>query len=257
MEVKIYNDEVQKHITHTIRGKVAFALGDGHCLRRSIGKTEFMSPGEVVQQLQRKCLEMIKERKVMQIESDIGWYLGIAYPNPAWLQLQTSVQNHTDVYAGNNELQLWAIIAKKPMISLNAYTGVATLYKPDLRHLPTTHNDLAQLHNNLMDEYGKLPGYVPYNNINHYNAIIQLDALTTGETPAEIPRIDQGKEHKRANITPDAGTDEEKDMLTLDVSSETKRTATAKPEDTRKKKKQKQNTNSQCKTRNIITHCTF
>jgi hypothetical protein len=107
------------------------------------------------------------------------------------------------------------------MISLNAYTGVATLYKPDLRHLPTTHNDLAQLHNNLMDEYGKLPGYVLYNNINHYNAIIQLDALTTGETPAEIPRIDQGKEHKRANITPNAETEEEKDMLTLDVASET------------------------------------
>ena len=38
-------------------------------------------------------------------------------------------------YAGNNELQLWALIAKKPMVSLNAHTGVATLYKPDLGNI--------------------------------------------------------------------------------------------------------------------------
>jgi hypothetical protein len=135
-----------------------------------------MSPGEVVQQMQKKCQLMLENNERMAVESNKRWYDKVANPPTEWLELKTSSPSYTQRHAGCNKLQLWTLISKRPMVSLNANTGEATVYEPNLRHLPIIRKDLDQLSDELLGKYNKPPGYVLYNNINHYNAIIRTES---------------------------------------------------------------------------------
>jgi hypothetical protein len=126
-------------------------------LRRVLGKIDNTSPGEVVEKLQRKSHEILATTQTLYINSR-NWYQRLANPPAQWLQLQTSVENVTPEYAGDSEMQLWAVLTNKPIVSLNAVTGKAMVYEPVINKLPTMRTDLHQTHNNLIEKYGKAPG---------------------------------------------------------------------------------------------------
>jgi hypothetical protein len=89
-----------------------------------------------------------------------------------WLKLETSVRSHTNIFAGISELHIWAIITQKPVITLNAITGTATVFTPDQKVLPKVYTNPQQAHEETRERHTTSPGYVLYNNINHYNAIM-------------------------------------------------------------------------------------
>ena len=47
-------EDILEHTDHTLHEKVVCVLGDGHCLRRALGKIDNISPGEVVKRLQQQ-----------------------------------------------------------------------------------------------------------------------------------------------------------------------------------------------------------
>ena len=75
---------------------------------------------------------MLENNERMAVESNKRWYDKVANPPTEWLELKTSSPSYTQRYAGCNELQLWTLISKRPMVSLNANTGEATVYEPNL-----------------------------------------------------------------------------------------------------------------------------
>ena len=60
----------------------------------------------------------------------------------------------------------------KPVITLNAITGTATVFTPDKKVLPKVYTNPQQAHEETRERHTTPPGYVLYNNINHYNAIM-------------------------------------------------------------------------------------
>ena len=53
--IHVQDDRLQNHITTYLKATVLYALGDGHCLRRSLGKIENISPGKVVRKMKTYC----------------------------------------------------------------------------------------------------------------------------------------------------------------------------------------------------------
>ena len=55
LPVQLTNAMIQEYLDHTLYyGKVVYVLGNGHCLRRALGKIDNMSPGEVVKKTTTK-----------------------------------------------------------------------------------------------------------------------------------------------------------------------------------------------------------
>ena len=124
----------EPHNTY-LKATVLYALGDGHCLRRSLGKIENISPGEVVRKMKTYCENVLNTQATLYINGQV-WYHQLANPSDHWLQLETSVWSHTNIFAGISELHnIWAIITQKPVIVLNAITGTATVFTPDKKVL--------------------------------------------------------------------------------------------------------------------------
>ena len=138
---------------------------------------------------------MLENNERMAVESNKRWYDKVANPPTEWLELKTSSPSYIRRYTGCNELQLWTLISKRPMVSLNANTWEATVYEPNLRHLPIIRKDLDQLSDDLLGKYNKPPGYVLYNNINHYNAIIRTES-EDAEDMEHTPMQNTAKKNK-------------------------------------------------------------
>ena len=67
-----------------IQGRKIIVLGDGHCLRRCIGKLMGLHPGEIVRYMRNKCKQMVDNQEKLLVESDYGWYTNMAYGNRSW-----------------------------------------------------------------------------------------------------------------------------------------------------------------------------
>ena len=131
--IHIQDERLQNHITTYLKATVLYALGDGHCLRRSLGKIENISPGEVVRKMKTYCENVLNTQTTLYIDEHV-WYHRLANPPDHWLKLETSVPSHTSIFAGISELHIWAIITQKPVITLNAITGTATVFTPDKKY---------------------------------------------------------------------------------------------------------------------------
>ena len=169
--IRIVAPQLWEHVNIFLGATVTYTLGDGHCLRRSLGKIENVRPGIIVKKMKTYCENALQTKTKLYIDSK-QWYQKMANPPETWLKLETNVKSDTHIYAGVSELHIWAIITKKPMISFNAVTGTATVYKPDEKIIPTVHTDLQQTHKEVSDQYNTTPGYVLFDNVNHYNAVL-------------------------------------------------------------------------------------
>ena len=220
---------LQNHITTYLKATVLYALGDGHCLRRSLGKIENISPGEVVAKMKMYCQNVLDTQTILYIDGQ-EWYHRLANPPDHWIKLETSVRSYTDIFAGISELHIWAIITQKPIITLNATTGTATVFTPDKKVPPKVYNNPQQAHEKTRDQYTTPPGYVLYNNVNHYNAIL------TQTQREEHAQQQPSKLQKMSNQSKTNPTREEKPAETK------KRTLSSFFDKTLQHKKQRKNT---------------
>ena len=133
--ITIQANHLQNHITTYLKATVLYALGDGHCLRRSLGKIEIVSPGEVVRKMKTYCENVLNTQATLYKDGH-AWYRRLANPPDHWLKLETIVWSYTNIFAGISELHIWVIITQKPVIALNAITGTATVFTPDKKVLP-------------------------------------------------------------------------------------------------------------------------
>ena len=134
-------ENVQQHIRNfihcDIKGKIIWVLGDGHCLRRAIGKVYRISPGEVIEQIRRKCTRMLASKQKMYIESDTEWYKTCVNRPAKWDKIQESVkqtQISREEWGGNNEIQIWANISATYITVIDNDLDSAMTYHPGEDH---------------------------------------------------------------------------------------------------------------------------
>ena len=159
-----------------IQGRKIIVLGDGHCLRRCIGKLMGLHPGEIVRYMRNKCKQMVDNQEKLLVESDYGWYTNMAYGNRSWDNIANNVWQFTSIHANINELQLWVNIHKGPLVVLNVGTDEATIYVDTLTELPKiSQQTFIETHVSLCDKYSKQPMYLIFNPSEiHYNAIVYV-----------------------------------------------------------------------------------
>ena len=211
--IQVTSQEVVSHIQNTVKGEIVAALGDGHCLRRSLGKITNISPGEVVRKMQQKSREMRENNEKMRIESDSSWYEKAANPETIWLKLETNVKCSTPIYGGHNELLMWSIIIDEPIIVLNAITGTAMSYEPTILCNITEHTQLNDLHQRLTQKYTKQPKYILYNNSNHYNSVLH----TTQEPESEYEILIIRPKKRTHNVIETDSEDEDEEVEEIDA----------------------------------------
>ena len=233
--IHIQDERLQNHITTYLKATVLYALGDGHCLRRSLGKIENISPGEVVRKMKTYCENVLNTQTTLYIDEH-AWYHRLANPPDHWLKLETSVPSHTSIFAGISELHIWAIITQKPVITLNAITGTATVFTPDQKALPKVYTNPQQAHEETRERHTTPPGYVLYNNINHYNAII------TQAQREEHAKQQPSKQQKTSPQSETTTTNEKRHSTSEDIPIEKKkRTLSSFFDTTVQPKKQRKN----------------
>ena len=59
----------------TINGSTTGVTGDGHCLRRSLGKLWDMHPGEVIGKMREGARYIQQNAGKLKIESNEEWYV--------------------------------------------------------------------------------------------------------------------------------------------------------------------------------------
>ena len=122
----------------TINGRTIWVRGDGHCLRRALGKLWEMQPGEVIQKTREGIRYLQLNAGKLRIESNGDWYKIMINRPEQWDNIQSNT-NHMcsrEDWGGDNELCLWAYITQTTIILTNKNHSTYTMYKPDRDYLP-------------------------------------------------------------------------------------------------------------------------
>ena len=157
------------------------------------------------------CENVLNTQATLYIDGQ-AWYHRLANPPDHWLELETSVWSYTNIFAGISELHIWAIITQKPIIALNAITGTATVFTPDKKAPPKVYINPQQAHEETRNRYAKPPGYVLYNNVNHYNAIMTQTQREehTQQLPSKLQNTSNQSKTNPTTINPPYPAREEK-----------------------------------------------
>ena len=166
----------------TINGSTAGVRGDGHCLRRSLGKLWDMHPGEVIGKMREGARYIQQNAGKLKIESNEEWYECVINRPSQWDSIQTNTSHacSREDWGGDNELCLWAYITQTTIILTNKNRNTYTMYQPDRNSLPTIHDarQLQRLHDSFILR-GTEHAYLIYDGY-HYNPI-----RYTNETPRD------------------------------------------------------------------------
>ena len=73
----------------TIKGSTTGTRGDGHCLRRSLGKLWGMHPGEVISKMREGARYLQQNEGKLRIESNDEWYERVINRPKEWDDIQT------------------------------------------------------------------------------------------------------------------------------------------------------------------------
>jgi len=111
-EIGEVSEEIKALITSVIKATIVSTIPDGHCLRRSIAKSNNMNPGQVIKKLRRKCTSMLRKKTTMLVESDVQWYEKVRNFPDSWTNIKSNQPHHCprSDWGGINEIQMWAMI---------------------------------------------------------------------------------------------------------------------------------------------------
>jgi hypothetical protein len=129
---------IQRIFTKIGKHTVITIHTDGHCLRRAIAKLNMLHPGQVVRYIRRKCEDILLKGQRLHMEPDITWYEKYIQRAPSFENiLNNRVSPTTRAHWGAaNEIQCWALVAKREVHVFDQQSHVITIYKPTLTALP-------------------------------------------------------------------------------------------------------------------------